>query len=77
MEFEIGENEEGRPKHKVKLTLDASRDGVMYLKANGHTIMGFSQGKYCLYSDAIGHNVTVAGLDLDSMGFIRKFNGTF
>jgi hypothetical protein len=77
MEFEVGENEEVMPRKKVKLTLDASRNGVMYLKADGQTIMGFSRGQYCLYSDAIGHAVSEGGLDLDIKGFIRKFEGTF
>ena len=40
-----------KEKNEVKLTLDERKNCVV-LKANGHALMTFSKGEYCLNTDA-------------------------
>ncbi len=60
----------------VKLTVDDTRkDGRVFLKANGKTIMGFQDGEYCLYTDA-GYE-KVAGLKFTEDYFLQQHEGIF
>jgi hypothetical protein len=49
MKFIIKEDNNQEP--RVRLTLEKDGDRVL-LKANGHSIMGFKNGKFCKYSNA-------------------------
>lgn len=60
----------------VKLTIDDSSDnGIVFIRANGKTIMGFYEGEYCLYSDAGHHDIE--GVKFDNSKFIKKHEHTF
>lgn len=52
MEFVIGDE---KLNVKVKLTLETNsslNEGMIYLKANGKSLMGLKNGKYRLFSNA-------------------------